>query len=158
MKNAKTAALALGGIAVFLFVVGYGLSWYEQWKGRQGVENLAETLKKIEAEDYRLAMADTYGGKTPQETLQMYIDAVEKGDFELASRYFVKDKQEKELESSMQMSKDDIQNYINLLKKTIERFDDEGEYAPDKRYFSVYEPILIRILLYPNGVWKIIEI
>ena len=157
-RNAKTAALALAGIAVFLFALSYGLLAYEQWKGRQGVENLAKALKQIEEESYKQAMADTYGGKTPQETLQMYIEAVEKGDFELASRYFIGEKQEKELESSTQMSKDEMQNYTNLLKKTLEKFNNEGKFTPDKKYFSVYEPILIRMFLYPNGIWKIIEI
>ncbi|KKU14648.1 hypothetical protein A3D55_02090 [Candidatus Jorgensenbacteria bacterium RIFCSPHIGHO2_02_FULL_45_20] len=32
--------------------------------------------------------ADTYGGKTPQETLDMFITVLETGDVELASKYF----------------------------------------------------------------------
>ena len=35
--------------------------------------------------------ADTYGGKTPQETLDMFVDALKKGDVELASKYFLLD-------------------------------------------------------------------
>lgn len=39
---------------------------------------------------YEAAMKnDTYGGKTPQETLDMFVDALKKGDIELASKYFV---------------------------------------------------------------------
>jgi len=34
---------------------------------------------------------DIYGGKTPEETLTMFIEALEKGDIELASKYFVLD-------------------------------------------------------------------
>src|SRR3990167_10004055 len=41
-------------------------------------------------------MADTYGGSTPEETLQLFIDALKKGDTELASKYFVLDKQGKQ--------------------------------------------------------------
>ena len=37
---------------------------------------------------------DTYGGNTPQETWNMFIDALEKGDVELASKYFVVGKQD----------------------------------------------------------------
>ena len=33
--------------------------------------------------------ADTWGGKTPQETLDLFIDALRKGDVELASKYFL---------------------------------------------------------------------
>jgi len=32
---------------------------------------------------------DTYGGKTPRETLNLFIDALEKEDIELASKYFI---------------------------------------------------------------------
>jgi len=35
--------------------------------------------------------ADTYGGKTPQETLDMFVDALRKGDIDLASKYFLLD-------------------------------------------------------------------
>lgn len=39
---------------------------------------------------YETAMKnDTYGGQTPQETLDMFVDALKKGDVELASKYFV---------------------------------------------------------------------
>ena len=39
--------------------------------------------------DYKSAMtADTYGGKTPQETLDLFVAALKKGDLELASKYF----------------------------------------------------------------------
>src|SRR3989344_5268746 len=35
--------------------------------------------------------ADTYGGKTPQETLDLFVDSLKKGDIELASKYFLLD-------------------------------------------------------------------
>ena len=38
---------------------------------------------------------DTYGGKTPEETLRMFIDALKKGDIDLASKYFMLDTNEK---------------------------------------------------------------
>jgi len=37
---------------------------------------------------------DTYGGATPEETLALFIDALKKGDAELASKYFVPEKRE----------------------------------------------------------------
>lgn len=57
----------------------------------RGIEkSMAELPGKIEA--YKMAMeADTYGGKTPEETLAMFISALQKGDIELASKYFVLD-------------------------------------------------------------------
>ena len=32
--------------------------------------------------------SDTYGGQTPQETIDMFVAALEKGDLELAAKYF----------------------------------------------------------------------
>src|SRR3989344_4272535 len=40
---------------------------------------------------------DTYGGNTPEETLELFRTALEKGDIELASKYFVIEKQKKTL-------------------------------------------------------------
>ena len=37
---------------------------------------------------------DMYGGATPEETLQLFIVALEAGDIELASRYFLPDERE----------------------------------------------------------------
>src|SRR3990167_283218 len=39
-------------------------------------------------------MADTYGGDTPEETLELFISALKTGDIDLASKYFVLDKQD----------------------------------------------------------------
>ena len=71
-------------------------------------KSMAELPGKIEA--YKKDMeADTYGGKTPEETLQMFIDALKKGDVELASKYFALD--------------DDLvrdEEWLEALKKTKE--------------------------------------
>lgn len=106
-------------IGIFvLYVAGmWAFKAYQQWQGEKRVENLAQALKQFEADDYAKAMADTYGGKTPQETLQMYIDAVEKGDYELASKYFIGDKQEEELMSFDGASKENINNMLNVLRR-----------------------------------------
>ncbi len=132
---------------------------YDLWQGQKRVQNLAEALKKAEQEDYKRAMADTYGGKTPQETLQMYIDAVEKGDYELASKYFIGDNQEEELKrlksGAAIASKEMINTYIKTLKLVLDK---KGKYALDGKYFSFNGEILVRMKLYPNGIWKIIEI
>ena len=51
-----------------------------------------EKVYQEEEQKYIAAMtADTYGGKTPQETLDMFVDALRKEDIELASKYFMLD-------------------------------------------------------------------
>ena len=159
-RNAKTTALALAGIAVFLFALSYGLLAYEQWKGRQGVENLAKALKQVEEESYKQAMADTYGGKTPQETLQMYIEAVEKGDYELASKYMIRDEQEKELKGLLNIKEDKqfLNQYLGDLKKSESDGEIIGSTFRMKSKTDLGPYYFIRFIKYPNGIWKISDI
>ncbi len=148
------------GIIITIFILYFGGVWifraYQQWQGEKRVQTTVENLKKFEAEDYAKAMADTYGGKTPQETLQMYINAVEKGDYELASKYFIGDKQEewkKEL-NNIKIS-GQIENFINPLKKAL-KFQEQC--SNDKNRCLIYDPVVISFKKYPNNIWKIIEI
>ncbi|MBI5306264.1 DUF4878 domain-containing protein [Candidatus Wolfebacteria bacterium] len=151
--------LGFMGIIVGIFILYIAGAWavraYQQWQGEKAVQKTVENLKKFEADDYVKAMADTYGGKTPQETLQMYIDAVEKGDYELASKYFIGDKQEEELRSFENSKKENIDNILNLLKQSLKN---QGSFSVDKKGFIIRKPLLVDFKLYPNGIWKIIEI
>ncbi len=174
--------LLLAGLAVLL-----ALRLYDANQREQRVRDLAETLKQEQAADYAAAIADTYGGKTPQETLQMYIDAVEKGDYELASRYFIGGNQQKELDSLKNSKREDILNVLSILKNL--RIDDlklafEKEYDSNlqnypnqtetkeefvSRMMALYGreasmstkvdgyDFNVRFRLYPNNYWKIIE-
>ena len=147
-------ALILG--VYFLFVVlFYAVKTYEQKQSEIQVQQLKEQLDKWQRDNLDRAMADTYGGKTPQETLRMYIDAVQKGDYELASKYFIEDYRDKELRSFNGATEEKIDNYLNLLRKALL---DKGGYSFDKKEFSVEKPIGVRMELYPNGIWKIVEI
>src|SRR3989344_5009646 len=63
-------------------------------------------------------MADTYGGNTPEETLQLFIDALKKGDTELASKYFVLDKQEEWIKNfSIAKENNDLHLYIDEVQR-----------------------------------------
>ena len=144
-------------IGVFILINTSFWLWekYNMWQGQKRVQQTVEALKKFEEEDYQKAMADTYGGKTPQETLKMYIEAVEKGNYELASKYFIGDKQEGELRSFKNSIREDILNIISLLKQTLKS---QGSFSTNKNGYIIRKPILVNFKLYPNGIWKIIEI
>jgi hypothetical protein len=116
---------------------------------------LVEQLKREQEAFYQKQLADTYGGKTPQETLQMYIDAVEKGDYELASKYFVVEKQEGELKILKSAPEENTEKILSLLKQSIEK---QGSYSSTGNAYTIRKPILVDFVLYPSGVWKIIEI
>lgn len=120
----------------------------------QKQKQLAEA-KKIE---YEAMMKDTYGGKTPQETLQLYIQAIEKGDYELASEYFVREKQDENLNSFKGATQENAKKYIGILKNLKEYIDQDNK----KTYIMVSElngpDFFARFVQYPNGIWKILEI
>lgn len=145
--------LAFIGIILLALVVYVAAFWFHR---KEAALQLAERARNLENEIYQKQLADTYGGKTPQETLQMYIDAVEKGDYGLASKYFVIEKQDywkNELNQISQESK--ISNFLSPLKQA---YGSAGEYSADHRGFSIYNPVGVDFVLYPNGIWKIKEI
>lgn len=76
------AIVAIGVGALFLIdYIRYQRS-PEYWAIKE-----VEKIKKEYAED-------PYGGETPEETLRLFVDALKKGDTELAAKYFVLDKQD----------------------------------------------------------------
>ena len=79
------------GIVVVIFVLWFIYLVFFSPDARRDFEtrkNYNQAMKAIGA--YEEAMQnDVYGGKTPQETLNLFISALEKEDIELASKYFI---------------------------------------------------------------------
>jgi hypothetical protein len=82
-------------IILILFTLGGGFGLL-----RERIQLIIDTYRFKKASEqfyqgleqyYQAFREDTYGGKTPQETLNMFIEALEKGDIELASKYFAMD-------------------------------------------------------------------
>ena len=68
---------------------------------------------------------DTYGGKTPQETIDLFVSALEKDDLELASKYFsltVEGKTDPKWLSILQKGKNEgkITAVVEALKFSVE--------------------------------------
>ncbi|MDP2704082.1 MAG: hypothetical protein Q8P01_02570 [bacterium] len=152
----KKLLLQIISIVLLVFLLLVFGDTAREWWGRRQADKAVEGLKQFEAEATARMMADTAGGETPQETLQMYIDAVEKGDFELASKYFVENEREKwrkELEGIALEEK--MLVFLDPLKQALIS---PGEYSADEKSFSILDPVGVDFVLYPNGVWKIVEI
>lgn len=76
------------GIVVLGVLVLLAVQYVRYWNSP---EYRAEVdLKNLEKQ----YTEDPYGGETPEETLRLFIDALKKGDTDLAAKYFVFDKQE----------------------------------------------------------------
>jgi len=82
-KAPRNRKLIWAGIilaVLILSVIGWQYWQYTQspyYKQMQAVKTLEEMAKE----------SDKWGGKTPEETVALFTDAVKKGDFELAGRY-----------------------------------------------------------------------
>ena len=83
-------------LVVFFVAAGAGLLFYLWQYGplSPGAREArrAENFIKDWENKYK---NDTYGGATPEETLQLFITALKNGDTDLAAKYFLIDDQEK---------------------------------------------------------------
>jgi len=78
-----------------------GMPWLNGLRARWEAQRLQDQWEK----PYR---EDKYGGKTPEETYDMFISALQKGDTTLASKYFVLNKQESWKTTLEQYQKQDL--------------------------------------------------
>jgi len=90
--------------------------WSDSKKAYEATKKFEEGLKQY----YKVLEEDTYGGKTPQETLDMFISALEKGDIDLAAKYFALDDNlsRKEAEEGLKKAKQEnrLLVIVQLLK------------------------------------------
>jgi len=146
------------GIVFFFFAVmmlEIGLRYYEVWRGQKDIEELAQRLEDFDNAILEERANDKIGGNTPQETLDLFIKAVEEGDYDLASKYFVVGKQEKwekHLPEIVEAGK------INVFLEPIKTIKKTNIDIEDRNTFVVHDPVLVSFILYPSGNWKIEEI
>ena len=158
----------LGFLIIIVVVAGGFFVWdkYFSQQAKLNRQNAENYLKYFDWQrNYEKAMReDTYGGKTPEETLQMFIEALKREDVELASKYFVlrsdgsSDPKWKEgLIKTKEIRK--LQEVINVLSKAKP---DLGARISEEYYVfstrdengTVTADIDLRINKY-SGVWKI---
>lgn len=111
--------------------------------------------------------ADTYGGKTPQETWAMFVHALEVGDTDLASKYFIQRKQE---EMKRDLGIGYKENGLKMLLKDFQTIKEERMQPDGKHFLFLTEPVKIEGFDHAlgftyylekseiSGLWKITEI
>jgi len=117
----------------------------------------AQRLQRAMEQYEKQLKEDQYGGKTPEEAIQLFVDALKKGDLELASKYIVLENQEKYLK---EMKDVQTRGMLPLMirdfekNRTCSRFSDSSftcTIANEKD-----EAILFISLIQPlNSLWKI---
>lgn len=88
------------GLVILVLGTAYGLrvvTWNAQYESDHAEEfarGMAAQLFDYQAKQLeKQYREDTYGGDTPEETLRMFVEALEKKDFALAAKYYVPEKQ-----------------------------------------------------------------
>ena len=90
MNKSSWKFLAAFAAIILLVLAGYWIWNNQLTPGAKDTEEEATYEKAIEhrAQLEEAMRKDTYGGKTPQETLNLFIEALRKNDIELAFLYF----------------------------------------------------------------------
>ncbi len=123
----------------------------------EGHKEFEAYKKKIE----QMLESDPYGGKTPEETLKLFVEALKAKDYKLASRYYVPWKWEWAEEDV----RDWIENHPDGLKLFLNTYDN-GYIERDTSYvvglaLEIYEndeslPYIIKMIQNEKtGLWKI---
>jgi len=144
--NIKQSKKYLVGILVLLVLVGMGVIWqgkkFEIRFDERGValapekmwyESQQQYMEKLvdwQEELLERQSQDNFGGATPEETLNAFIEALKQGNTELASRYFVFNKQE-QMAKELAIGKEN--GNLGLLIGDLEK--EKESYEISKDYF-----------------------
>ena len=123
---------------LFLVLLAGGVLWFVL-NGMPYINNLRANweAQRLQAQWEKPYREDTYGGKTPEETYDMFLDALRKGDTTLASKYFVVDEQEKWLKTLDQYKIQSlISGFMNELENTRTIWKKMPLPSPDDRLFK----------------------
>jgi hypothetical protein len=90
-----------GIVVIILFpLIWYFIGYVSWWFGNSDLRSENRALKELytSINNDKVELENAYkndfdGGKTPQETWDMFVNALKKGDTEQASKYFVVEKQ-----------------------------------------------------------------
>lgn len=140
------------GIAVLGLGVVYGVQYFQYRNNPeyQAVQDL-ENLKKKYAQD-------PYGGDTPEQTLQLFVDALKKGDTDLAAKYFVLDKQQEWREELMKIKeKGLLKDMIKDIESTKLTFNETAAYFTLVRTNDLSSELVMHKNPL-NKKWKITEL
>lgn len=148
-----------GGLILILVAAGavYGIGY---WKYQNSPEYRAEQNLKALEKKYA---EDPYGGETPEETLRLFIDALKKGDTDLAAKYFILDKQQEWRED---LAKIKEKNFLDKMIIDVEKLGNKYQFIKnhdDRFIFETYneqQELILQADLArsPNNKWKILDL
>lgn len=158
LRNPKRGFFVFAGVlvGVLVLVSGSYLVWDRYFSEQANqLRNYKELLRSQQELEERMSK-DIYGGKTPEETFEMFLTALKKEDIDLASKYFVFEKRQEQkeyFEKVKILGKWGIllQNLSLPFDKKVSLYDGHMQYESQNegRIF------LIEFIRYSNGIWKL---
>jgi hypothetical protein len=153
--------LIIVSILIGLLLVWWvGSAAYSGWMGYKW-QKKTDAFQAALEQPYK---EDTYGGKTPEETWAMYISALEKKDFDLASKYYALSNQQSERDYLNQVNqKGDLDKWIAELK-TLEKDSKQSDQSRPIYSYQYYDKEFKKqlwgsVIFYQNPytkVWKLL--
>ncbi len=168
MPHFASKKFVIAFLAIIMVVAGGYFVWdryfSETGKARRRLTEQVEAYQKQEKTYIEAMTADTYGGKTPKETLDLFVAAVRKGDTELASKYFLLDEKASREKWLIFLNNIKAKDLLNQMADDISKFAKPlDSTSSDKNVFSfglfdenggIAISIDMRINKY-SGLWKI---
>jgi len=156
------------GAVIILILAGGGYWAWDKYFSSEAREN-QRLQKQVEAYQawenrYKEAMKnDAYGGRTPAETLSMFIDVLRKRDIDLITKYFLLGEDgnpRKEVVDGLQKVKEE--NRFQSVADTVSRAvynksassEDTAWFTVDNKEGIAEYTIILKLNKY-SGVWKI---
>ena len=152
----RVIKFSLGALGMVLVGVGalYGLRFFSpEYQQEQAA---MQRIKEIE-DQYK---KDMYGGDTPEETIQLFIDALKKEDIDLAAKYFVIDSQQKRYNDLIQLKGENklgsVIDRLNQLQLTKQN-DTQAYFILVGQDKTIISQVIVRKEP-KNNRWKITEL
>lgn len=158
MAPAKNILRSLIVLVLVLFFGFFGL-WF-LGGSKINIENKNISVVKTSEKKETLVEFSDFGGKTPQETLKLFIVALEKNDLLLAVKYFIPENRETVSED---LAKLDSANLLGDLIKDLKNIKSGKLKNETNYYFEVADKndqtiTKLELLKNQKGLWKIISL
>ncbi|OGY62893.1 MAG: hypothetical protein A2745_02020 [Candidatus Harrisonbacteria bacterium RIFCSPHIGHO2_01_FULL_44_13] len=143
-------------VAMVVVVGGSYLIWNKYFK-----YDLEKVYQEAERRYVEAMTADTYGGKTPQETLDMFVEALRAEDIELASKYFMLDENLSREKWANLLANVKDRGFLGKMSNDLGNYGDAGDVMEGYYTFSYYNDdgtVGLQMIMRFNsnaGVWKI---
>lgn len=151
---------------MIILMVGGGYWTWDRFfssigKERRFADEQMRTYEQKEKAYVAAMTADTYGGKTPKETLDLFVAALEKGDIDLASKYFLLDENLSHEKILNQLRDIKNKNLASVMVKDFKTAEPYKSLYENNQQFVIYNSgktnslILNMFLNKYSGLWKI---